>query len=80
MDRFYDWLDERIAKKKKICIVEIGAGTVIPTIRNLGDGLIGRYENISLIRINPRENDVGNERSVGIAMGAKAAIEAITGA
>lgn len=37
-----------------LVIVEMGAGTAIPTIRSLGERL-GRRTNATLIRINPRE-------------------------
>ena len=44
-----------------LAIIEIGAGTAIPTIRNKGKVMANTYENIKLIRINPRDFKVYNE-------------------
>ena len=58
---------------RHLAIVELGAGTAIPTVRRLGERLGAR--GAQLIRINPREPD--GQRAVGLAMGARAALEAI---
>ncbi len=69
--RMGEWLRER--EGRSWVIVEIGAGKAVPTVRITGERLAARYR-ARLIRINPREFDVP-EGEIGIAMGAKAAIE-----
>jgi len=46
-------------------VIELGAGTSIPTLRNLGDSINGR-----LIRINPREAEVRRSDDISIPVGA----------
>ena len=66
----YGWVSRRTAiqeesfsdfiqplKDKKIVIIEMGAGSAIPTIRNLTEKL-GRYPQATVIRINPREPQI----------------------
>lgn len=50
--RFESFMDS--VSEKPLAIVELGAGTAIPTIRSLGERL-GRKHNTIVIRINPRE-------------------------
>jgi NAD-dependent SIR2 family protein deacetylase len=64
----YDWLHERSAQQQRrferfladagrpLAVVELGAGTAIPTIRHLSERLVRRGGR--LIRINPREPQV----------------------
>ena len=40
--------------KNEISIIEIGAGTAVPSVRNLSAKLV-QQKNATLIRINPRE-------------------------
>ncbi len=40
-----------------VLVIEVGAGTAVPTIRNLGEHLGGR-RNCRLIRVNPREPEL----------------------
>jgi NAD-dependent SIR2 family protein deacetylase len=49
--RFNRWLEEG---KGRLVILEIGAGTAVPTVRNLGERLRRELGGV-LIRINPRE-------------------------
>jgi len=62
-------------KDKKTLIIEMGAGTAIPTIRNFGDKLT-KKSNFTLIRINPTEAQVP-VGGIGIDLGAKEAIKMI---
>jgi NAD-dependent SIR2 family protein deacetylase len=81
---FYDWdwaegrtrlqtarLAEWRRKIERPVVIEIGAGSSIPTVREFGHGM-----NAPLIRINPTECQVPHNRDVGIAAGA---LEGITG-
>jgi len=53
-DRFYTWMQTIKKEKKQLAIIEIGAGTAIPTIRNSGERFAKNNKNMKLIRINPR--------------------------
>lgn len=59
---------------KKLVIIEMGAGTAIPSIRRLGEYTLKNCSAAKLIRINPREAQVPRvlaDRAIGLAMGAK---------
>ncbi len=74
------WLAERSDRQKSrfegflaaatnpLIVIELGAGTTIPTIRRLSEQLIQRG-GARLIRINPREAQVP-EGQISLAMGA----------
>lgn len=70
--KLVDWLEE----VQQLLIVEIGAGTAIPTLRHFGERLVDR-RGAMLARINPREADVAHARAVGIRRGALDALRAI---
>lgn len=66
----YSWLHDRTLKQnqafeqylknnssRRIAVIELGAGTTIPTIRMTSER-IGRKKNASVIRINPREPSI----------------------
>jgi len=59
--RMYYWWQSVINSQAKVAVIELGAGTVIKTVRNQAETYAG-YENSSLIRINPREYDVSAEQ------------------
>ncbi len=44
-------------RESKIFVIELGAGTAVPTIRNLSENIIRHYRGV-LVRINPREYNV----------------------
>ncbi len=73
--RFYNWKLKN--KGKKIAVIEIGAGNAIPTVRNFGDSFSSSEDNVSLIRINPIEDEVYNDSNVGIKLGGQEGIERI---
>lgn len=64
-------LGEWLANVARPMVIEIGAGTDIPTVRMFSD----RFER--LIRINPREPQVHSETAVGIPVGGFAGLQAI---
>lgn len=79
-ERFNKWIKQFKKKKRKLVIIEIGAGTSIPTIRLLGDSWAKKYrDSVKLIRINPRdfhiESDIGYSLSYGAVDGLKKIIE-----
>ncbi|RLA84617.1 MAG: NAD-dependent deacetylase [Epsilonproteobacteria bacterium] len=66
-EKYLMWLKNN--KDKNIVIIEIGAGTSIPTIRVQGEHLASRYKNTKLIRINPREFDISDKIGFSIPFG-----------
>ena len=62
--RYMIWRKQN--NNKKIAIIEIGAGTSIPTIRIEGQQLSNKYKNTKLVRINPREYEL--EKSIGFSI------------
>ncbi len=79
----FSWLPNRNIEQKKrydefleqagdLVIIELGAGTAIPTVRHQGDFQYG-----SLIRINPREPELNKKEGVSIPVGALEALNGI---
>ena len=54
-DRLVSWMDSVEEEGGKLVIVEIGAGTSVPTVRNTSTQIAKRFD-VPLIRINPRES------------------------
>ena len=71
-DRLGDWL--RSIELGKTVIIEMGAGTAIPSVRSFSEQL--QSEGATLIRINPRESH-GPTGTISIADGAKKALQEI---
>ena len=68
--RFRTWLKEVRKSKAKVVIIEIGAGKVIPTIRNLGHTLVKNHiEHFKLIRINPRDFEIDDNIGYSLKLG-----------
>ncbi len=74
--RYNKWL--KANRNKKIAIIEIGAGTAIPTVRLEGERLAAKLPKATLIRINPREPQMDENLGYALAMGGLEGIEAIT--
>ena len=68
--RYNRWIKKVRNPSKNLLIIEMGAGTAIPTVRNLGDSLSKKMLNATLIRINPRESFVYLEKNISIEYGA----------
>jgi NAD-dependent SIR2 family protein deacetylase len=71
-DRREQWFDS--IDVKDLVVIEMGAGTAIPTVRNNGNKLA--RQGATLIRINPREAQ-GTTNTISIYAGAKASLLAI---
>lgn len=65
-----------LRQARKPLVIELGAGTAIPSVRHFSHSVIQRF-NGRLIRINPREPQVASRQDVGLASGALAALAAI---
>lgn len=84
------WLEERSREQSErwrhfirgvdgpVAVVELGAGTAIPSIRAEGEHL-QRHDGVTLIRINPRESH-GPRGTQSIATGALAGLTALDAA
>ncbi|HEV2609702.1 MAG TPA: Sir2 family NAD-dependent protein deacetylase [Noviherbaspirillum sp.] len=79
----WDWNDERSARQEarlnawfmrlqQPVVIELGAGTAIPTVR-----LFGEQAGCPLIRINPAEPEVGLHRDIAVPLGALEGIRRI---
>ena len=65
--RFERFMDEQATRR--VAVIEIGAGTAIPTIRATSERLGWRYAHATVIRINPREPEI-KEPHISLACGA----------
>lgn len=54
-ERLKSWVGKLSAEGAKLAIVEIGAGTAVPTVRNTSERVAKDFD-VPLIRINPRES------------------------
>jgi NAD-dependent SIR2 family protein deacetylase len=71
--RFNSWISK--AAGDRLVVVEIGAGTAVPTVRMTSEQTVGRLGG-TLIRINVREPQVpGNH--IGLVLGGREALEQI---
>lgn len=71
-------LDAWLAQLHRPLVIELGAGTAIPSVRHFGHSILQRGGR--MVRINPREHAVGNSADVGIAAGALDGLRAIAAA
>ncbi len=72
--RFTRWLSSVPEKPAALVVVELGAGTAVPTVRLTGEQLQRR--GATLVRINVREPE-GPRGTIGLAGGAAATLAAI---
>ena len=70
--QFEEWLETI----DRVAMIELGAGTAIPSIREMGRNIVQRKRG-TMIRINVRESDVERRQDVGLACGALAGLIAI---
>jgi len=70
-DKLTAWMDRLEREGAKLAIVEMGAGTAVPTVRNISEQIAKRFD-VPLIRINPRESFAAE---IELPMGA---VEALT--
>ncbi len=73
--RFEKWIDK--LNKKKLLIIELGAGTNIPTVRLTCEEVYQSTGN-QFIRVNPRESKCELQNTLSLPMGAKDAIKVIS--
>jgi NAD-dependent SIR2 family protein deacetylase len=73
--RFESWLESVRAAAVPLAIVELGAGTAVPSVRFTCEHL-ARRPGTTLIRVNPREPE-GPPGTISIAAGARETVEKI---
>ena len=76
--RYHTWW--RAQKKRRVLIIEMGAGTSIPSVRYNSERILHYCPHAKLIRINPREAQVPiqfKDRSIPFYAGALATLTAI---
>jgi NAD-dependent SIR2 family protein deacetylase len=69
-------LDAWLAAARRPVVVELGAGTAIPSVRHFSQRVVRAYD-AAMIRINPREARVHGPRDVSLPIGAAAGMRAI---
>lgn len=74
---FSNWLKSIRADNKKLAIIEIGAGTAIPTIREEGQHIAKSYDYAKLIRINPRDFNINEGIGFNIPFGGLEGLEKV---
>ena len=69
-----DWLEDK--KQKRLLVIEIGAGSDIPTVRLTCEEI---FQSIGdqFIRINPVESECNIKNSLSFSMGAEKALKII---
>ncbi|HTL58415.1 MAG TPA: Sir2 family NAD-dependent protein deacetylase [Candidatus Limnocylindrales bacterium] len=75
--RFEAWLSEVDRAEAYLAVIEVGAGTALPTIRHTSERVV-RSVSGKLIRINPRQFGVP-PRQIGIPLGAAESIRRLCG-
>jgi hypothetical protein len=70
--------DRNVKYEHQLCVLEIGAGTAVPTVRNFSSEIASRFK-CPLIRINLNEsqNESQHALHIGLAMSAKNGIQAL---
>jgi NAD-dependent SIR2 family protein deacetylase len=74
-ERMRAWLSSLARARARVAVLELGAGTAVPTVRLTSESLARRLGG-TLIRVNPREPEVPSG-AISLSMGAREAIEAL---
>lgn len=72
MDAFVDALPPAT----RVVVVEVGAGTAIPTVRHTSESMLAQFPHAALLRINPAEPQ-GPTRTIQIPAGGRDALVAL---
>lgn len=74
--RLFSWWQGVVTNHQKVVVIELGAGTAIPTVRRKSESLAASYDKATLIRINPREFQVP-DGNLALAFGAAEGVDRI---
>ena len=77
-ERWAHWLDQLEEARARVVVIELGAGSAIPTVRWTSEQLVARL-NGRLVRVNPRECNVPAGH-VGLASGAAEGVRRLAAA
>ena len=69
-----EWLDAIADSAARVVVVEIGAGTNVPSVRHFSHHVIMKNGG-RLIQINPREPQVPSSMDAGLALGSLPAFD-----
>jgi len=69
-------LTPRLAAARRPLVIELGAGTAVPSVRMFGQQVLLRLRG-RMLRINPREAQVASSLDLGLACGALEALQAL---
>ena len=73
--RFSEWLVRLAGGSAKLAVIELGAGSAVPTVRYASERVLKTMSS-TLVRINPREDDVPSGQ-IGLPLGAAEGIQRI---
>jgi len=74
--RLTNWLSVLARERKRLVVLEVGAGKSVPTVR-LRSEQVAQTHSTSLIRINPRDFDVPASCDIGLPVGSREGINGI---
>ena len=74
-ERFAAWLEGLAKSSAKLAVIELGAGSAIPSVRHTSERVVASIGG-KLIRINPREHDVPSGQ-IGLPFGAAEGVRRI---
>jgi len=75
VDNYVGWFNT-LKPDSRLVIIEVGAGTAVPTVRKEGEKTVVAVKNGHLIRINPQDTDAP-EGSIVLPLGGKDALTRI---
>ena len=70
------WLESLADNQARVVVVEIGAGTAIPSVRHFSHRISHEFGGC-IVRINPTDSSVPSSRDVGLTVGSLQALHAI---
>lgn len=73
-EKYHAFINHLHQHKAKVCLIEIGAGKAVPSVRMQSQKL-AKSLNATLIRINPRDYDLPEGKHFAIAQGAALGIQ-----
>lgn len=76
--KLHQWWQTLMAEHSKLVVIELGAGTAVPTVRRMSESIAVLRDTATLIRINPREPETPTGH-IAIPLGAEEGLLRILG-
>ncbi|MEA3228854.1 MAG: Sir2 family NAD-dependent protein deacetylase [Campylobacterota bacterium] len=76
--RFNRWLKQMKIDKKRLAVIEIGAGIEIATVRRKGESIAKVNKNAKVIRINPRDFEIDETLGFSLPLGGVDGLQKLT--